>query len=356
MLNILLNAGISPILVITYVLLLIFLIVYVKIVIARGQSARVRSLSTFEAFQRLHAGGLDLDPSYITGFSDGEGSFFISILKNNNYRVGYVVSPVFSIQLHIKDYDLLMQIKNYFQAGTLQIKNNKIGDRSVIYSIKSLKEITEKVIPHFDNFPLLTKKKADYLLFKEVIILMSKGKHLTVEGLRDIMAYKASINKGLNESLKKEFDVTPVQRPEVSVDISLINLNWLFGFIEAEATFLCLVRKNPDHLIGFAVTLSFSLPQHSKDKNLMLKIQEFLGWGKIYERDSMVDLRITRRSEINSFIDMIKGQLKGVKNLDLNDFIKIQDIVNNDLHKTKEGLAKIRKIKENMNMKRNVEK
>ena len=118
-----------------------------------------------------------------------------------------------------------MQIKNYFQAGTIQIKNNKIGDRSVIYSIKSLKEIIEKVIPHFDNFPLLTKKKADYLLFKEVVILMSEGKHLTVEGLREIIAYKASINKGLNESLKKEFDVIPVQRPEVSADVSLINLN-----------------------------------------------------------------------------------------------------------------------------------
>ena len=264
-----------------------------------------------------------------------------------------------------------MQIKNYFQAGTIQIKNNKIGDRSVIYSIKSLKEIIEKVIPHFDNFPLLTKKKADYLLFKEVVILMSEGKHLTVEGLREIIAYKASINKGLNESLKKEFDVIPVQRPEVSADVSLINLNWLFGFIEAEATFLCLVRKNPDHLIGFAVILSFSLPQHSKDKDLILKIQEFLGWGKIYappririfllrgrfgEKDSMVDLRITRRSEVISFIDIIKGQLRGVKNLDLNDFIKIQDIINKDLHKTKEGLAEIVAIKKNMNTGRNVEK
>ena len=51
-----------------------------KIVTARGQSAGVRSLSTFEASQRLNAGGLEfiLDPYYITGFSDGESSFIIS--------------------------------------------------------------------------------------------------------------------------------------------------------------------------------------------------------------------------------------------------------------------------------------
>ena len=70
----------------------------------------------------------------------------------------------------------------------------------------------------------------------------------------------------------------------------------------------------------------------------------------------MVDLRITRRSEVISFIDIIKGQLRGVKNLDLNDFIKIQDIINKDLHKTKEGLAEIVAIKKNMNTGRNVEK
>jgi len=337
--------------------------------LARGQSAGVRSLSTIEASQRLNAGGLELilDPYYITGFSDGESSFIISILKNNNYKAGYVVVPIFSIHLHIKDYLLLEQIKNYFQVGTLQIKNNKIGNRSVIYTVRSLKDITNNIIPHFENYPLLTKKRADYLLFKEVVNLMNQGKHLKIEGLKEILAYKASMNNGLNEILKKEFDITPVQRPEVNVystplstEVAVcrgaINKKWLIGFIEAEGTFICLVRKNVTHLIGFAVTLSFSLPQHSRDSGLMLKIQEFLGWGKIYERNSMVNLTITRRSEINNLINILKGELIGAKKLDFEDFVKIQEIVNKDLHKTKEGLAQIIKIKKNMNMGRDVEK
>lgn len=368
-LKILLNAGISPIIVVTYVLLLIFLTVYVKIVTARGQSAGVRSLSTFEASQRLNAGGLEynLDPYYITGFSDGESSFIISILKNNNYKAGYVVVPIFSIHLHIKDYLLLEHIKNYFQVGSLRrsLKNNKTGNRSVIYTVRSLKDITNNIIPHFDNYPLLTKKRADYLLFKEVVNLMNQGKHLTTDGLKEILAYKASLNNGLNETIKKEFDIIPAERPEVKVysaplstegAVGVINTKWLIGFIEGEGNFICLVRKNPTHLIGFAVTLSFSLPQHSRDLDLMLKIQEFLGWGKIYEIDSYVHLTITRRSEINNLINILKGELRGTKKLDFEDFVKIQEIVNKDLHKTKEGLAQIIKIKNSMNRGRDVKK
>lgn len=207
-----------------------------------------------------------------------EISFHISILKNKNYKTDYAVFPVFSIQLHSKDYSLLEQIKNYFQVSTLQIKNNKTSPSTVIYLVQSLKDITNKIIPHFDNYPLLTQKQADYLLFKEVINLMNQGKHLNLDGLREILAYKASMNKGLNETLKKEFDIIPVKRPAISIS-PIDECRWI-GFIEAEGCFICLVRKNLTHLIGFQVTLSFSLSQHSRDLDLMFKIQKFLGRRK----------------------------------------------------------------------------
>jgi hypothetical protein len=219
LLKILLNAGTSPIFGIIYGLFLILLIISVKIIMTWGQSAGVRSISTSEASQRLHAG--DLDPNYITGFSDGEASFHISISKNMNYKTGYVVKPIYTIQLHNQDYSLLEQVKNYFQVGTLQTKNNKTGNNTAIYSVQSLKDITNKIIPHFDNYPLLTKKQADFLLFKDVINLMNQGKHLNLDGLREILTYKASMNKGLNEALKKEFEIIPVERPVISISSRL---------------------------------------------------------------------------------------------------------------------------------------
>jgi hypothetical protein len=357
----LLNAGKSPNLGFAYDLFfLLITIIYVKIAMTRGQPAGVRSIHASEASQRLHAGDLlaeqkKIIPNYITGFSDGEATFHISILKNNNYKTGYHVMPVFSIQLHIKDLSLLELFKSYFKVGTLKIKKNK-DNTTVIYSIQSVKDILAVIIPHFDEYPLLTKKRADYILFKQIIHLMNDSKHLTKEGLKEIVSIKASMNNGLNENLKNEFNIVAVQRPLVELVNWELNKDWLAGFIEAEACFLCLVRKNIKHKLGYQVTLSFTLTQHSKDLDLMTKIKDSLGLGIIYENSSILRLTITKKSEIDILIDILKGMLLGAKLLDFEDFVKIQEIINSDLHKSNEGLEKILEIKNGMNTGRKHEK
>jgi hypothetical protein len=46
--------------------------------------------------------------------------------------------------------------------------------------------------------------------------MMNRKEHLTMEGLRKIVAIKASLNLGLSESLNKAFpNITPVPRPVV---------------------------------------------------------------------------------------------------------------------------------------------
>jgi len=72
------------------------------------------------------------------------------------------------------------------------------------------------VIKHFDKYPLISFKLADYLLFKEVVNMIQLKEHLTVEGLEKIVAIKASINRGLTSELKAAFPNTvPVNRPLV---------------------------------------------------------------------------------------------------------------------------------------------
>ena len=86
---------------------------------------------------------------------------------------------------------------------------------------------------------LLTKKRADFILFKEVLELMTNREHLTMEGLAKIVNIKASMNKGISEQLKEQFlDVVPVQRPIVEISQSHVsNLSWLVGFV-AEVFYL----------------------------------------------------------------------------------------------------------------------
>ena len=54
---------------------------------------------------------LIVNPWFITGFSDAEGSFIVSIYKDNNNKLKWRVSPYFSIHIHIKDLPLLELIQ-----------------------------------------------------------------------------------------------------------------------------------------------------------------------------------------------------------------------------------------------------
>lgn len=57
---------------------------------------------------------------------------------------------------------------------------------------------------------MITKKNIDYILFKEALELIKTKKHLTNEAFSKIVSIRASMNKGLPESLKVAFpDVIP---------------------------------------------------------------------------------------------------------------------------------------------------
>lgn len=104
------------------------------------------------------------------------------------------IEPVFTINLHKKDVELLKNIKTYFgEVGRISKERNDCID----FTISSLNQILTQVIPHFDKYPLNTKKRADYLLFKEAVMIMKLKEHLTVNGLQAIINLRASLNKGL---------------------------------------------------------------------------------------------------------------------------------------------------------------
>jgi hypothetical protein len=127
-----------------------------------------------------------------------------------------------------------------------------------------IKDLTNVIIPFFDNYPLISQKRADFLLFKMIIELMNEGAHLTTEGLTKIVSLKASMNNGLSDKLKTQFtNIIPVDRSAV-VFKDIPDLHWLAGFTEAEGCFFVGIKKS-SHKSGFAVELQFSITQHSRD-------------------------------------------------------------------------------------------
>lgn len=62
---------------------------------------------------------LIINPWFITGFSDAEACFTLSIIKNDQRKVGWRVFHSFQITLHRKDIALLEQIQSYFLVGSI---------------------------------------------------------------------------------------------------------------------------------------------------------------------------------------------------------------------------------------------
>jgi hypothetical protein len=155
--------------------------------------------------------GNNLNPWFITGFVDAEGCFSIGVYKNNKYEIGYQVQAIFQISLHDKDKELLFKIQSYF--GGINIK--KHGKNSIYFRITSLKNF-KFVVSHFDKYLLISKKWAEYVLFKQALNLIKNKKHLTTEGFKEILSIKASMNLGLPKTLETVFpDVSYIIRPKV---------------------------------------------------------------------------------------------------------------------------------------------
>lgn len=285
-------------------------------------------------------GKVSLDPWYITGFSDGEGCFLLAVNKHKRFKLGYSLGAVFQIHLHSRDLALLERVKDYFGVGKVYVEKNG----SIQYKVSSIKDL-RVIIDHFDRYPLVTSKWADYILFRQGVELMERKAHLSVEGLNEFLALKASVNWGLSESLVAAFpDIVPVGRSGKNPVIPSSNW-WLSGLIDAEGCFM--IKKVDSQSKGQRIHVFFQITQHVRDINLMENITKFLDCGRLYEYRDGVDLRVTKILDVTEKIIPLLEEypLQGVKAEDYLCFKEIAFLIKNKEHLTPEGVDKIKQLK-----------
>jgi hypothetical protein len=193
--------------------------------------------STQDSTQNLTQ--LTLNPNFITGFTDAEGSFIISVIKRNS---GKYIEAIFQITIHQKDTELLLQIQQFF-GGVGSVR--KSGKESYTLTVSSRKQLLDTIIPralpclqpprgarsHFDKYSLLSQKLCDYLIWKDIVLMTERKEHLTLVGMQKIINLKASLNWGLSDELKKAFPETiAIPRPKIDIDAQAVkNSNWVAG-------------------------------------------------------------------------------------------------------------------------------
>ena len=295
-----------------------------------------------------------LNPWFITGFSDAESSFLINVIENSEIKIDWRVRIVFKIKLHNRDIILLVKIQAFF-TSLRNTPGPKIGKiytykNSVEYVVYAVKDL-QVIIYHFERFGLISQKRADYELWKKAFDLVLNKKHITMEGLKEIIAIRAAINLGLSDELKSAFpQIIPVNRPLVELPLS-IDPYWLAGFTSGEGSFIINIRASKTHSVGFQVTLIFAISQHKRDEKLLKLLIEYLGCGNIYKNGDAFEFKVTKLEDIIlKIIPFFHNHpILGVKALDFHDWCKVAELMIEKKHLTAEGLEEIRKIKAGMN-------
>lgn len=137
-----------------------------------------------------------LNNYWLSGFTQVDGCFHISIVKSKTHKVGFSVRLEFSIKQN--DAIPLKLLFSILNMGNISQYN------SGIWCYKSTGYKTAAVlIDYFDKYPVFGGKYVDYLKFRKVYSLITQGKHLEAKGLFKI---KSITTKGSSETSTQEVE------------------------------------------------------------------------------------------------------------------------------------------------------
>jgi LAGLIDADG endonuclease len=103
-----------------------------------------------------------LDPWYVTGLTEGEGCFCVSFAIRAKMRTGLEARPSFSLSLNEKDRWLLEDLQQFFGCGWIRQSRS---DRTFKYEARSAAELIDRIVPHFEEYPLRGAKAKSFAGF-----------------------------------------------------------------------------------------------------------------------------------------------------------------------------------------------
>lgn len=129
--------------------------------------------------------------NYLSGFSDGEESFNISLInREKDYKHGWKISLCFNISQ--KDDTIPKLFKNSLGCGRIRYRKDGI----CYFDVRKTEDLLNIVLPFFNKFPLLSKKKKTFLIFSKALEIVNKKEHLTIAGIKEILKLRKMIVVG----------------------------------------------------------------------------------------------------------------------------------------------------------------
>ena len=129
-----------------------------------------------------------LNPQWVSGFIDGDGSFTVSIEPKTGY-----VNLRLVIGLNHRESPLIQKISEFFGGiGRISFSSNQ---QAVYYTVGNIKDLSSIILSHFDTYELQGNKNNNYIIWKEILVKVVSKAHLTKEGLKEINELRSKLNK-----------------------------------------------------------------------------------------------------------------------------------------------------------------
>jgi LAGLIDADG endonuclease len=131
--------------------------------------------------------------AYVSGYVDGEGCFTVSISPRAKLAMGWEVRPSLSVSQNGDRAEVLRLIARLFGCGSIRPDRS---DKTLKWETRRLEDLLGRVIPHFQQYPLLSAKSADFDRFAAVCQIMAVRGHRTPSGLIEIVELASGMNPG----------------------------------------------------------------------------------------------------------------------------------------------------------------
>ena len=143
---------------------------------------------------------MELNPNYIVGLVDGEGSFTVYVKNPDSIKKVQrrtKVEPRFFLKLVEKDKKILYKLKQFFGCGNVYFQVDKrINHQNCYrYEVANRNDLEKIIVPFFKRNSLrLPSKNSDFEIFCRILQMVINKDHLTETGLRKIYVLKQKMH------------------------------------------------------------------------------------------------------------------------------------------------------------------
>jgi LAGLIDADG endonuclease len=305
----------------------------------------------------MNNNNFNITSDWISGFTQSDGSFVISFI-NTKSGIPIRPVPVFNLTQSKIEYELFIEIQKKLGIGKIYINR-----QNVTFVVKSIDEIIEVLLPLFDSHPLRGSKLTGYNIFKTVVLMIKEKKHLTLEGVNQIINLSYFMNKdtSLRTEESKEilvnklsaplaprareklgtkvFNIIPNYENSLEVISPSLTLEFVRGLIDGDGSFN----------VSFATTrrrisVNFTVVCELSSISVLNDLVDYFGCGTVYKLQSKA-ARYQVQS-VNEMLDKVYPKFKGIrfntkKQNHFEKTIKVAELIKSDGYETNEGLKTI---------------